>query len=84
MTQQLIQLRDEVSRALRIIEWSPSEFVLKTIAREISKTQPQTIGQLSAIVSGVCPGLLTIATEGVDNSDLRTVLMLAIAAAAKG
>lgn len=67
-----------------IVRWSPSERDLKDIAQRVVRAHPRSADELATIVIDVCPGLTRLATEGVDNSDLRTLLALAAAAAAKG
>lgn len=68
---------------LRIYSWGPSSEQLAEIAREIARLQPMDKASARAIVAGICPALL-LTTEGEDMSDLRTLVALALAAAAKG
>lgn len=68
---------------LRIYSWDPSSEQLAEIAREIARLQPMDKAGARAIVAGICPALL-LTTEGEDMSDLRTLVALALAAAAKG
>lgn len=79
----LSEFKLELERKLKIIKWSPTEPDLIAIAQEVARSQTLEPADLSVIVSRVCP-TLRIATEGLDNSDLRTLLALAAAAATQG
>lgn len=64
-----------------IVKWTPTDQQLKKIARRFVAERPTTPAAATGIVADVVPGTLFIATEGLDNSDLRTLLALAGAAA---
>jgi hypothetical protein len=80
----LSEFKLELERRLKIVKWSPTEQDIKVIAQKVSRSQATDHGDLCKIVSGVCPGTLQIVTEGIDNSDLRTLLVLATAVANQG
>lgn len=67
-----------------IVRWSPSERDLKEIAQRVTRAQPRSADELAIVVLEVCPDLIRLSMEGLDNSDLRALLALATAAAAKG
>lgn len=68
----------------RIIKWEPSDQQLKEIARRFVAKRPATLGAATVIVADVVPATLFLATEGLDNSDLRALLALAGMAATQG
>ena len=84
MTPSLSEFKQGLERTLKIVSWSPTEHDLITIAREVARARVNAPDDLSNIVSRVCPETLRIFTEGLDNSDLRTLLILATAAVAQG
>ena len=81
MTSSLSEFKLGLERTLKIVSWSPTEHDLITIAQEVARGRVAGSDDLSNIVSRVCPGTLRMVTEGLDNSDLRTLLVLAAAAA---
>jgi hypothetical protein len=53
--------------------------------KQLARTKPITSGDAGIVVNGICPDTTFRFLEGVDNSDLRTLLALAIQVAdAKG
>jgi hypothetical protein len=80
----LDQFRDSLEQTCRIARWSPSKGELKEIARRIAVTQAMSLEKAASVVIAVCPDTLFSVMEGVDNSDLRTLLALATTAATQG
>ncbi|WP_421183358.1 hypothetical protein [Aeromonas dhakensis] len=73
-------LKIEIEKSCKIVSWNPSQQQLEKIAIEIELTKPTSAGQVEGIVASVCPGTTFMCLEGVDNSDVRTLLALAIQA----
>jgi hypothetical protein len=84
MTPSLTNFKAELERTLRIVKWDPSERDLMTIAQRAASTRWSSPADLRRIVVEVYPKALFLNLEGLDNSDLRTLLALATAAASKG
>lgn len=80
----LAQFQKSLEISCRIARWSPSDSDLKEIARRISIFRPDSPSDAASIVNKVCPNTLFSVMEGLDNSDLRTLLALATAAATQG
>ncbi len=71
-------LKKEIESALMITKWSPSEEELAKIAELLSNFQGEaTKSNISRIVLEVVGSYECISLEGVDNSDLTTLLSLA-------
>ncbi len=74
----ILNLKREIEAALLITSWSPSESDLREISRKIRETRPPlTQCELEAIVSSVVGSFTHAVMEGLDNSDLTTILMMA-------
>lgn len=73
-------LKIEIEKLCEIASWNPSQQQLEEIANEISRIKPKNINEIGGIVTSVCPGTTFICLEGIDNSDVRTLLALAIQA----
>ena len=83
MMSSLTDFKAELERTLRIVKWDPSERDLMTIARRAASTRSNSPADLTSIVVEVYPNARFLNLEGLDNSDLRTLLALATAAATK-
>lgn len=70
----------EIEKSCRIVSWNPSQRQLEEIARKIQLAKPKSASQVESIVVSVCPDTTFMCLEGVDNSDIRTLLALAIQA----
>ncbi|EHJ9977319.1 hypothetical protein VPH80_004644 [Vibrio parahaemolyticus] len=71
-------LKKELESALLITSWSPSDADLKEIAKKLREFEGQpNKGNISSIVLSVVGSYESILLEGVDNSDLTTLLLLA-------
>jgi hypothetical protein len=73
---------DSFKRALEdtcsISSWNPTSSQLERIAKQLARAKPITSGDVGIVVNGICPDTTFRFLEGVDNSDLRTLLALAI------
>lgn len=73
--------RQEIERLFRVVEWNPSSAQISAInaalRHSLSLGKSLSIGDCQGIVSDACPDAIFIVTEGVDNSDLNTLLALA-------
>ena len=71
-------LKSELESALLITKWSPTENELKKIAKKLKEFQGKpTKANISKIILNVVGSDEAIGLEGVDNSDLTTLLLLA-------
>lgn len=71
-------LKKELESALLITSWSPSDADLKEIVKKLREFEGQpNKGNISSIVLSVVGSYESISLEGVDNSDLTTLLLLA-------
>lgn len=83
--EQLSTLKGALEHACSIIAWNPTSSQLQQIAKQLANSSAIKEGDVAGIVSNVCPNTKFLATEGIDNSDLRTLIALAIQVAnAKG
>jgi hypothetical protein len=73
-------LKMEIEKACMIASWQPSQQQIEKIANEISRTKPTSESEVEGIVASICPDTIFTCLEGVDNSDVRTLLALAIQA----
>ena len=71
-------LKKELEAVLLITKWSPSNEQLKLIANRLNsiKVRP-TKSDIEEIVHGVVGPYEAMSLEGIDNSDLKTLLLLA-------
>ncbi|KWB76392.1 hypothetical protein [Burkholderia ubonensis] len=73
--------KKQLERLCNIWTWNPTDAQLAEIARQFALKPPNTVSEAHAIVRAVYPGAQYMVMEGIDNSDLRALLALAIAAA---
>lgn len=73
--------QDRIATLFGLVDWEPTSIELIELARRFSADPPETIQEARNILLEVCRPTLVLATEGLDNSDLRALLALAIAAA---
>ncbi len=71
-------LKKELESALLITSWSPSDDQLRDIAQKLRefKGKPNKVN-ISKVVLSVIDSYESMMLEGVDNSDLTTLLLLA-------
>jgi hypothetical protein len=78
----LERLKKELESALLITDWSPSTAELKEIAKRLKSFNGEpSKANVGNIVLEVVGSYEAMALEGVDNSDLTTLLLLATKAA---
>ncbi|NMM20948.1 MAG: hypothetical protein HHJ15_13510 [Rhodoferax sp.] len=70
-----------LEQALRISRWLPTDSQLEKIRLRFVATPPKDVGEALRIVQSVYGPTSHLVLDGLDNSDLRTALALAIAAA---
>ncbi len=74
--------KEQLEKICKIRRWSPTQAQLVSILNhfenEIRKGKSHTISDCQGIISSYCPGTSFYFYEGVDNSDLNTLLLLAM------
>ena len=74
--------KKELSQIGQVYEWTPTREQLDAISNEIENEirdgQKLNVGKIQSIISRHCPGALFGLFEGTDNSDLNSLLLLAI------
>lgn len=73
-------LKTEIENTCLIASWNPSQEQIERIISEIAHKKPASVNEATGIVASVCPDTIFMSMEGVDNSDVRTLLALAIQA----
>lgn len=78
MNHNLKLLKEAIQKKLSICNWNPSEKILKRIANRIKllNREPSQL-ELSEIIRTEYGSYKTYVLEGIDNSDLITLLRLA-------
>ena len=78
MNGDLIGMKKELEKLLGIVKWAPTEQQLVELARRIRLAKrPLAIDDVSEIVLSVVQKYEAMFLEGLDNSDLKMLLMLA-------
>ena len=76
------QLRIDFEKICKIIEWNPTDKDLINISLEFETLLKQgeqlSIGKCQGIINKYCPDALCMILDGVDNSDLNSLLTIAI------
>lgn len=75
----LSEFKSHLEKLFKIAYWNPTTSQLKQIANVCTKNT--SVDDLHAIVTTVCPDTIFVSQEGIDNSDIRTLLALAIQSA---
>lgn len=83
MNQELKDFQEQLTHIIKPVNWSPRIAQLQQLAVAVAIRKPQTTTELHALFDQVFPKTWVVSNEGLDNSDLRAVLALAIAAAQK-
>ncbi len=74
----LDDLKKELEKTLMITSWSPTTLELKKIAEKLKEFKGKpTKPNISTLVLDVVDSYHAVALEGIDNSDLTTLLLLA-------
>ena len=75
-------LKNELSQIGRVYKWSPTSDQLDAISKEIESEikvgHKLNVGKIQTIISKHCPSAIFGLFEGTDNSDLNSLLLLAI------
>lgn len=79
----IADFRAELEATLIPYKWSPTRQQLDAIVGRLAIEKPRDIASIGAIVCSECPGTQLLAMEGTDNSDIRTLLSLALQAVAQ-
>ncbi|MEI8149365.1 MAG: hypothetical protein WCG53_02310 [Actinomycetes bacterium] len=74
----LDNFQSELENIGKIYKWNPTALQLKMIAKRIAANRQLMESELHVIISEECPTTIVGLFEGVDNSDLRTLIALAI------
>lgn len=74
----LAKLKQQLEHDCLIVAWNPTESQLQQIATQLANSAVTKKSDVTAIVVSVCPRTRFLALEGIDNSDLRALLALAI------
>jgi len=72
-------LKQKLEHDCSIVAWNPTTSQLQEIATQLAESKVTGDGDVTAIISSVCPNTTFFTMEGIDNSDLRALLALAIA-----
>ena len=67
-----------LERSLLIHRWNPTTTEIIRIARLFARSESKDQGHLISLVTEVCPSTIFMINEGGDNSDLRTLVAMAI------
>lgn len=76
--EQLSRLKRSLEDACSIVAWNPTSPQLQQIAKLLVNSSAIENGDVAGIVASVCPNTKFIVMEGIDNSDLRMLVALAI------
>lgn len=77
MSDSIDLFKSELERNLKIVEWSPTDGDIAYIAKKIATGEAQSHTEIVHLVLEVFPGTLWLNTEGIDNSDLKSLIQLA-------
>lgn len=75
--QNLLQLKSELEKVLKITSWNPTQEQLASIAVALAASNIPSISKVERVILSVCPDTKFVITAGVDNSDLRTLIAIA-------
>ncbi|SPO54121.1 protein of unknown function [Pseudomonas sp. JV551A1] len=77
----LNKFKQDIITFLGPVYWEPSEVAVRNLAEEIASENPRTLFEVKRIFKKHFPDVLYSVFEGVDNSDLRTLLAMVLASA---
>jgi hypothetical protein len=73
--------RDEIAKFFRIVSWRPTDSDLERINAELRRRillrRTLSLAACQGMIADICPDAVFIALEGIDNSDINTLLILA-------
>ncbi|QXI35286.1 hypothetical protein [Pseudomonas promysalinigenes] len=78
-TDPLTSLKGYIQSTLMPIGWNPTQAQLEDLARELAAHDDLSAPDVSEIFSRHFPGLSFVGLEGLDNSNYRMLLSLALA-----
>jgi len=78
---ELQKFRGSISALLKPFNWNPTNAQLEELARRLAEANASSIEDVSEVFSEMFPNLLYDGMEGIDNSDYKTLLAMAIAGA---
>ncbi|CRM19596.1 hypothetical protein [Pseudomonas sp. 24 E 13] len=78
---ELHKFRGSISALLKPFNWSPTNTQLEELARKLAEANASSIKDVSEVFSEMFPSLRYDGMEGIDNSDYKTLLAMAIASA---
>jgi len=74
--------KEQLERLCKIRKWAPTEFQIEQIVNhiesEIKNGIIHTVSDCQGIISNYCKGATFYLTDGIDNSDLNALLLLAL------
>ncbi len=71
------KLKSHLQASFQVVGWEPTEDEMREIAKKIRDKKPETVPELAEIVHSVHAFGLVHAFEGVDNTDLNLLLLMA-------
>lgn len=71
------KFKQEIRDDLGIPEWQPTDHEIASIYQLVQARSPRTKRELAEIVAEVCKWEQTWSMEGIDNSDLNALLLMA-------
>jgi hypothetical protein len=74
---ELQEFRAALTKAARVSKWDPSNVQLASLAKAVKQGTIRNTSDLQQVVSVTVPGTRFHLDEGLDMSDLRTLLQLA-------
>lgn len=72
------QLKEEIVKVCGVISWKPTDKQLLEIAKKLSELNSPSVNDVHAVVGSVCPDETYLCLEGIDNSEVQTLLAIAI------
>lgn len=76
---QLAAFKAKVLEMFKPVGWNPTEAELKALANEFELKKPADLSQAGVIFQECFPDLTYLNLEGIDTSDYKTLLALALA-----
>nr|WP_298114089.1 hypothetical protein [uncultured Pseudomonas sp.] len=77
----LASFQDHIQSILKPVNWSPSERDLEALAKAFEEKKPATYNEAAEIFGDFFPEQHFYVFEGIDDSDYRILLSMAIASA---
>lgn len=77
----LREFKEDITASLGPVYWEPSDFDVRNLAKAIDLECPHDLFEVKRIFQRHFPDILYSVFEGVDNSDLKTMLAMVLASA---